>query len=313
MEALKEKPKRICIICGLTGHTPTKCKHLDRHIKHIYKYTSDITVDDHASVYSVFSAFDKACVLDKSILKARPRYWWLNILRAKAKANSYKKAGEKRRGQMRTRLYNCGYCRETGHNRSTCVSLIKSKELILEVNEVFRSQFREICKTIGFGTGALIKGTLNSKGIEYNQASMVANTFPDTFLGFVSKTPFKDVTVFSIAPQYEFKHPIKANIMVINTSDSNLTRIKARDEIEIGICSKIFDNAFCDYSQSHPHLWPGAVYDFQIISRSLDIDADGSIDESEPWFLELVKKKTEWELSYVMQTIRKWFREHRNV
>jgi len=53
--------------------------------------------------------------------------------------------------------YRCSYCRNTGHNRQTCIIIKDDRHIVHTENKRWRQEFLNKINEIGFGPGALIQ------------------------------------------------------------------------------------------------------------------------------------------------------------
>ena len=231
-----------CSMCTAYGHSDTKCPNLDKHLDTLAMVISTHTLGDewldesgaldlqmlvdHSNrllnvLHESMKALEASGKLGTNGLPLKgSRNLLYKAIMAKKKQHNYKIAGEKRRGQSRTRASKCGYCRNVGHTRRTCETMKKDQTLVLNANRLYRKQFAARMNSLSLGAGSLLKFTLNNEGVVGRNHGWYKN-YPDSFLSIVPELAFKDCTVFNMITSYDYMHRAVINHHLIANTDVN--------------------------------------------------------------------------------------------
>jgi len=74
----------------------------------------------------------------------------------------------------KNKVKKCGYCREEGHNRKACPTMVADKELIIKGNKVWRRMWANNAKKHGLVPASLV--TIEDRVYDYKQGGYVHNT-----------------------------------------------------------------------------------------------------------------------------------------
>jgi len=128
-----------CKFCGTEGHTLAKCPTMEE----TYAKVKDLSIEQRSFVENYAVQY---------------------IDRKKSKVT---KTGKKK-------VKKCGYCREEGHNRKACPTMVADKELIIKGNKVWRRLWASNAKKHGLVPASLV--TIVDRTYDYNQGGYVHKT-----------------------------------------------------------------------------------------------------------------------------------------
>ena len=301
-----------CTFCG-GNHTELKCPSLEGRIQHMVNIINanksngikwGAKLDTIFDLYDIDSIWRKfANEAGKNDLLGMPLYRWWTMIRTYKKRLNYKRAGEKRRGQKRTKAIKCGYCGVRGHTRRTCAKLKADKKILISDTTLRRAMFIDTCRDLGLGVGALVKMKLNEYGMKYKEAGYAS--YQDTeFIVMLTEIPVQSITAFSHvrgwSPFYERAHFIF----------KPLTGAKAKDGgvITLAVNNMIFDGRFSSavHDTSEPHY--NSFYDIEVVSKSSDMSWKTSEGDR---YLDHLKKKSRDNFENHIAGSKKWARENK--
>jgi hypothetical protein len=259
------------------------------------------TIFDLYDIDSIWRKFTNEA--GKNDLLGIPHYRWWTMIRTYKKRLNYKRAGEKRRGQKRTKAIKCGYCGVRGHTRRTCAKLKADKKILISDTTLRRAMFIDTCRDLGLGIGALVKFKLNEYGMKYKEAGYAS--YQDTeFIVMLTEIPVQSITAFSHvrgwSPFYERAHFIF----------KPLTGAKAKDGgvITLAVNNMIFDGCFSSavHDTSEPHY--NSFYDIEVVSKSSDMSWKTSDGDR---YLDFLKKKSRDNFDNTVARSKKWVRDNK--
>ncbi len=301
-----------CTFCG-GDHKELKCPSLEGRMQHMVNIinankTNGIKWDAHLStifdIYDLDSIWRKfANEADKNDLLGKPLYRWWAMIRTYNKRLNYKRAGEKRRGQRRTKAVKCGYCGKRGHTRRTCTKLKADKKILISDTTLRRAMFIDTCRDLGLGVGALVKFKLNEYGMKYKEAGYAS--YQDTeFIVILTEVPVQSISSFSEERGW---HPFKEQAHFIFKP---LTGAKAKksDVVTLTVNNSLFDGRFSGIvnNTSDPHY--NSFYDIEIVSKSFDMSWKTSEGDR---YLDHLKKKSRDHFENIVMRSKKWTRENK--
>ena len=323
-----------CSMCKAYGHSDTKCPNLDKHLDTLAMVISTHTLGDewldesgaldlqmlvdHSNrllniLHESMKALEASGKLGTNGLPLKgSRNLLYKAIMAKKKQHNYKIAGEKRRGQSRTRASKCGYCRNVGHTRRTCETMKKDQTLVLNANRLYRKQFAARMNSLSLGAGSLLKFTLNNEGVVGRNHGWYKN-YPDSFLSIVPELAFKDCTVFNMITSYDYMHRAVINHHLIANTDVNH---RLGDPLYIVSNARFFDGSFGSNEQRrHAQLGPDSsvgntAYNVAIIKPCKGQEFTQEwINEETPWFMEIFKKAKSdaYDWSSALNQIQRWY------
>ena len=301
-----------CTFCG-GAHTELKCPSLEGQMQHMVNvinanksngiaWNADLsTIFDLQDIDHIWRKFANNAV--KGDLLGIAHYRWWNMIRTYKKRLNYKRAGEKRRGQKRTKAIKCGYCGKSGHTRRTCSHLKHDKKILTEATTLRRAMFLDICRDLGLGVGALVKFRLNEDGQRYREAGY--GSFQDEeFLAMLTEIP---------------THTISAFIGLTSWSDfyeralflfKPLTGLKGQDGgvVSLAVNTTLFDGRFKSMVRdpSNPHY--NSYYDIEIVSKSSNMTWNTKDGDK---YLRFLKKKPRNNFLNIVKKAEEWLQENR--
>ena len=301
-----------CTFCG-GNHTETKCPTLEGHIQHmlnVINRNKGNSVDWDFDLDTLFhrrhpeNIWRKfASEADTKDLLGKPTWRWWNMIRTYKKRLNYKKAGEKRRGQKRTRAIKCGYCGKSGHTRRTCAKLKADTKILISDTALRRAMFIDACRDLGLGVGSLVKLKLNEYGLKYKEAGY--SSFQDEeFIVMLTQIPVQSITAFSNergwSPFYTRAHFVF----------KPLTGEKAKDgtDVSIVVNRMIFDGRFNNIVGDTSEANFSSFYDIEVVSKSSDMSWNKKDGDK---YLDHLKKKSRNHFENHIAGSKKWVRENK--
>ena len=301
-----------CTFCG-GDHKELKCPSLEGRMQHMVNIinankTNGIKWDAHLStifdIYDLDSIWRKfANEADKNDLLGKPLYRWWAMIRTYNKRLNYKRAGEKRRGQRRTKAVKCGYCGKRGHTRRTCTKLKADKKILISDTTLRRAMFIDTCRDLGLGVGALVKFKLNEYGMKYKEAGYASYQDAE-FIVMLTEIPVQSISSFSEERGW---HPFKEQAHFIFKP---LTGAKGKDGgvVTLTVNNTLFDGRFRGIvnNTSDPHY--NSFYDIEGVSKASDMSWKTS--EGDRYLVHL-KKKSRDHFENIVTRSKKWVRENK--
>ena len=301
-----------CTFCG-GDHKELKCPSLEGRMQHMVniinanktngiKWGADLsTIFDIYDLDSIWRKF--ANEADKNDLLGKPLYRWWAMIRTYNKRLNYKRAGEKRRGQKRTKAVKCGYCGKRGHTRRTCTKLKADKKILISDTTLRRAMFIDTCRDLGLGVGALVKFKLNEYGMKYKEAGYASYQDAE-FIVMLTEIPVQSISSFSEERGW---HPFKEQAHFIFKP---LTGAKGKDGgvVTLTVNNTLFDGRFRGIvnNTSDPHY--NSFYDIEVVSKSSDMSWKTS--EGDRYLVHL-KKKSRDHFENIVTRSKKWVRENK--
>ena len=298
---------RQCTFCG-GDHTEVKCPQLEGRIQHLVNVINanksngnnwgaklDTIFDLHHIDHIWRKFIDEA---DKSDLLGYPAYKWWNMARAYKKRLNYKRAGEKRRGQKRTKVVKCGYCHASGHTRRTCKTMKRNIEIFRADTTLRRAMFLDKCREIGLGRGALLSFTPNER---YN-SNYADEDGP--FLTLVTEIPVHLINAINSSAETHWEVGFERAHIVSKIITNQNTRRNA------ALCLNkfIFNEAFEDITTEECVPFYNSIYDVEVASRSSDLSWDESRADE---YLDLLKKKDHDTISCYVRRAKSWLEQNK--
>ena len=301
-----------CTFCG-GDHTDLKCPSLEgrmQHMVNIINANKSKGINWGAKLSTIFDIYDLDSIwrkfaheAGKNDLLGIPHYRWWTMIRTYKKRLNYKRAGEKRRGQKRTKAVKCGYCGKSGHTRRTCAKLKADKKILISDTTLRRAMFIDTCRDLGLGVGALVKFKLNEHGMKYKEAGYASYQDAD-FIVMLTEIPVQSVTSFSDERNWcPFK---EASYFIFKP----LTGAKAKngDVVSLAINNALLGGRFRGIINncSDPHY--NSFYDIEVVSKSSDMSWNKKDGDK---YLDHLKKKSRDNFENIVARSKKWVRENK--
>jgi len=301
-----------CDFCG-GDHTELKCPSLEGRMQHVIniinanksngiKWNADLsTAFDLHDLDDLWRKFTREAA--KGDLLGIPHYRWWAMMRTYQKRLNYKRAGEKRRGQKRTKAIKCGYCGKSGHTRRTCSHLKHDMKILTDDTTLRRAMFLDICRDLGLGVGALVKMTLNEYGQRYKEAGY--GSFQDEeFIVMLTEMPTHSISAFSPESSWSDFYE-RAHFLFKPLTGKNA---KERGVVSLAVNNTLFGGRFKGVVRdpSDPHY--NSYYDIEIVSKSSDMSWSTKDGDN---YLRFLKKKPRDCFENAVTRSAKWLKENR--
>ena len=238
-----------CKFCNTQGHTLANCPDM----KTMYTESKDKSI--HERTY-------------------KENYAIQYIDRKNSKKRLTKSTGGKK----------CGYCREKGHSRRNCPTMIADKELIIKGNKVWRRLWSEKAKQYGLTPASLIN--VKDRRYDYAQGGYIFKEFLCT----VGAELPENLNIFALGEESK-KQEIYIPLLGYNPEYGN-NAIKAR--MLVNCYNETLSKDMFAYSYS----W-GSLTGAKVLSRS-------SYEFPKPWL-------DESPIEDIDYALKKWSREQMNV
>ena len=301
-----------CTFCG-GDHTDLKCPSLEgrmQHMVNIINANKSKGINWGANLGTIFDLYDLDSIwrkfaheAGKNDLLGIPHYRWWTMIRTYKKRLNYKRAGEKRKGQKRTKAIKCGYCGKSGHTRRTCTKLKADKKILISDTTLRRAMFIDTCRDLGLGVGALVKFKLNEYGMKYKEAGYAS--YQDTdFIVMLTEIPVQSVTSFSDernwCPFREASYFIFKPLTGAKAKNGDVVSLAINNALLGGRFRGIINNC------SDPHY--NSFYDIEVVSKSSDMSWNKKDGDK---YLDHLKKKSRDNFENIVARSKKWVRENK--
>jgi hypothetical protein len=243
-----ERSKPTCKFCDTTGHTMASCPTMQE----IYESTKTLSIDKRSYKENYAAQY-----LENRASKKKPS----------------NRAPKK-----------CGYCRETGHSRRSCPTMVKDRELIAKGNKVWRRMWAENSKNFGLTPASLLK--LKNRTYSYKHGGYIGNQH----LCAVGAELPENLTVFAIG---EDSLRQEVSIPIVEFESGTDRPVSARRLLNC--FNEELAREMFSYSYSHSS---GNVTDIEIVVKS-------NYEYSDSWFDKSPDEDTDFAL-------KKWSKQSMN-
>ena len=303
--------KRQCDYCK-GDHTETKCPHLEGWMAHFINIINLNRTNRYPNLSldlgTAFDLYELGTLWDRFQSSAtqadflgKTHWAWWSMVRSYKKRLNYKKAGEQRRGQKRTRSVRCGYCGFTGHTRRTCSDYKSHVATLKSDTTLRRAMFIDACREIGLGKGTLLKFTLSKEGREYRDNGWLKGA-EDQFLAMVMEIPVANINAFTNSNRWSDFYE-SAHILC-----KPLTSTENRGTVSLFANNSVFNGAFAKITEQNHNPHYNSLWEVEIVSASKDQSWNEAAADD---YLDILKKREKSIVRSYVEGASQWLEQNR--